>query len=119
MRYGRILWSRVPGFPARVVQQQFRRFLAMTISVDLFKEVFRRWPSGAAVVTSRNEGRAHGMVVGSFCSLSATPPLVMVSAGHSSRTHDIIAGGNLFAVSILSAEHLAIFERFAGFDSAF
>ena len=76
----------------------------MTVSADLFREVFRRWPSGVAVVSSRDHGHAHGMVVGSFCSLSSTPPLVMVSAGHSSRTHDVIDGSGLFAVSILTGE---------------
>jgi flavin reductase ActVB len=91
----------------------------MTVSADLFREVFRRWPSGVAVVTARHDGPAHGMVVGSFCSLSATPPLVMVSAGHTSRTHDVIDGGGQFAVSILSSAQVAIFERFAGLDRAF
>lgn len=86
------------------------------ISVDTFRDVFRRWPSGVAVVTSRHDGHIHGMVVGSFCSLSAEPPLVMVSAGHASRTHDVIDGSGLFAVSILAEAQAAIFERFAGFD---
>lgn len=91
----------------------------MTISADLFREVFRRWPSGVAVVTARHDGPAHGMVIGSLCSLSATPPLVMVSAGHTSRTHDVIDGGGRFAVSILTSAQIAVFERFAGFDRAF
>ncbi len=91
----------------------------MTISADLFREVFRRWPSGVAVVTARHDGPAHGMVVGSFCSLSATPPLVMISAGQSSRTRDIIDRGGQFAISILSEAQTAVFERFAGLDRAF
>ena len=91
----------------------------MTVSAELFREVFRRWPSGVAVVASRQEGRAHGMIVGSFCSLSSEPPLVMVSAGRASRTHDVLDASGLFAVSILSGEQTAVFERFAGFDRAF
>lgn len=91
----------------------------MTITPDLFREVFRRWPSGVAVLTSRDDERAHGMVVGSFCSLSSEPPLVMVSAGHASRSHDLIDRSGVFAVSILSSEQTAIFERFAGFDRTF
>ncbi len=91
----------------------------MTVSAELFREVFRRWPSGVAVVASRREGRAHGMVVGSFCSLSSEPPLVMVSAGRASRTHDVLDASGLFAVSILSGEQTAVFERFAGLDRAF
>ena len=91
----------------------------MTVSAELFREVFRRWPSGVAVVAARHDGVAHGMVVGSFCSLSAEPPLVMVSAGTSSRTHDVIDRGGLFAVSILGGAQTEVFERFAGLDRAF
>jgi flavin reductase (DIM6/NTAB) family NADH-FMN oxidoreductase RutF len=91
----------------------------MAIAAEMFKEVFRRWPSGVAVVTSRHEGVPHGMVVGSFCSLSSEPPLVMVSGGQTSRTREIIDRSGLFAISILSDAQVAIFERFAGFDRAF
>ncbi|MGH2532397.1 MAG: flavin reductase family protein [Thermomicrobiales bacterium] len=91
----------------------------MTITTDLFREVFRRWPSGAAIVTSLDNDRPHGMVVGSFCSLSLEPPLVMVSAGAATRMHDIIDRHHGFAVSILSNEQVTIFDRFAGFDRTF
>ena len=91
----------------------------MTVTADLFREVFRRWPSGVAVLTSRDGDRPHGMVVGSFCSLSSEPPLVMVSAGHASRSHDLIDQSGVFAVSILSSAQTAIFERFAGIDRTF
>ena len=89
------------------------------ISVDLFRDVFRRWPSGVAVVTALHEGHAHGMVVGSFCSLSADPPLVMVSAGTTTRTHDVIDAGGVFAVTVLGEAQGALFERFAGFDRSY
>jgi len=86
------------------------------ITVDLFREVFRRWTSGVAVVTSRIDDQPHGMVIGSFCSLSADPPLVMFSAGHLTRTLPVVEQSGIFAVSILSQEQVPIFERFAGFD---
>lgn len=91
----------------------------MPVTPDLFREVFRRWPSGVGVVTARHDGPAHGMVIGSFCSLSSEPPLVMISAGEASRTREIIDLGGRFAVSILSSAQTAIFARFAGFDRAF
>jgi flavin reductase (DIM6/NTAB) family NADH-FMN oxidoreductase RutF len=88
----------------------------MAISETLFREVFRRWPSGVAVVTSHLDRRPHGMVIGSLCSLSSTPPLVMFSAGTACRTHRIVDQSGVFAASILSEEQITIFERFAGFD---
>jgi flavin reductase (DIM6/NTAB) family NADH-FMN oxidoreductase RutF len=88
----------------------------MVVSPELFRDVFRRWPSGVAVATTRTAGRVHGMVVGSLCSLSAEPPLVIISAGHGSRTGALVGEAGIFAVSILSAEQTALFERFAGRD---
>jgi flavin reductase (DIM6/NTAB) family NADH-FMN oxidoreductase RutF len=88
----------------------------MAVSPELFREVFRRWPSGVAVATTRTAGRVHGMVVGSLCSLSAEPPLVMVSAGHSSRSGALVGEAGIFAASILACEQTALLERFAGRD---
>lgn len=91
----------------------------MTISADLFREVFRRWPSGAAVVTSCEYNHPHGMVISSFASLSNDPPTVMFSASASTRMHSIVPQQGAFAISILSAEQLDVFQRFAGFDRTF
>jgi flavin reductase (DIM6/NTAB) family NADH-FMN oxidoreductase RutF len=91
----------------------------MTVSAELFREVFRRWPSGVAVATSRLGDWQHGMVVGSFCSLSAVPPLVLFSAGKASRTQDLVQQSAVFAVSILAESQVEIFERFAGFDRSY
>ncbi|CAA9529905.1 MAG: Nitrilotriacetate monooxygenase component B [uncultured Thermomicrobiales bacterium] len=91
----------------------------MTIPADLFRDVFSRWPTGAGVLTARVDGQAHGMVVGSFCSLSADPPLAMVSLGRVTRMHDLLAAADRFAVSILGAEQRTLLERFAGLDRRF
>jgi flavin reductase (DIM6/NTAB) family NADH-FMN oxidoreductase RutF len=91
----------------------------MTISADLFREVFRRWPSGVAVVTSCEQNRPHGMVISSFASLSNDPPTVMFSASSSTRMHAIVPQQGAFAISILGGEQGALFERFAGFDRTF
>jgi flavin reductase (DIM6/NTAB) family NADH-FMN oxidoreductase RutF len=94
----------------------------MGVSVNAFRDVFRQWPSGVAVVTSRAQLGAEeivqGMVISSFCSLSADPPRVMFSAGHTARTHDVVAASGVFAVSILGQQHGNLFERFAGLDLA-
>lgn len=91
----------------------------MTISAELFREVFRRWPSGAAIVTSCEQNRPHGMVISSFASLSNDPPTVMFSASASTRMHSIVPVQGAFAISILGGEQSHLFERFAGFDRTF
>jgi flavin reductase (DIM6/NTAB) family NADH-FMN oxidoreductase RutF len=86
---------------------------------ELFREVFRHWPSGVAIATSLDGDRAHGMVVGSFCSVSLDPPLVMISAGTHTRLHDILVRRGQFAISILKADQHELLTRFAGIDRTF
>jgi flavin reductase (DIM6/NTAB) family NADH-FMN oxidoreductase RutF len=95
----------------------------MSVANDVFRDVFRQWASGVAVVTSciRTGGEEilQGMVISSFCSLSADPPRVMFSASHSARTYDVVAESSIYAVSILSEAQGRIFERFAGLDPVY
>jgi flavin reductase (DIM6/NTAB) family NADH-FMN oxidoreductase RutF len=90
----------------------------MPVDTGTFRNVFRRWPSGLAVVTSRHRDPcgdlALGMVVSSFCSLSANPPRVMFSASPTSRTGPVVDRSGIFAVSILGHGQRHVFERFAG-----
>ena len=92
------------------------------VAADTLRDVFRQWPSGVAVVTSRVRtspaSLTQGMVISSFCSLSAEPPLVMFSASRSSRTGPVVDASGVFAVSILTERQGHLFERFAGLHPA-
>jgi flavin reductase (DIM6/NTAB) family NADH-FMN oxidoreductase RutF len=56
------------------------------------------------------------MAVGSFCSLSKEPPLVMMSAGTSARMHDVVMRSGRYAISILGFEQRNLLDRFTGVD---
>lgn len=81
------------------------------------------WPSGVAVVTAAVGGRPCGCTVTAVTSVSANPPLLLVSLGTASRTLDAIRHTGRFGVCVLSTRqrHLARSfatgepaERFAG-----
>jgi flavin reductase/cob(II)yrinic acid a,c-diamide reductase len=90
----------------------------MSVDADTFRNVFRQWPSGVAVVTSRlrspDGDLVQGIVISSFCSLSVKPPRVMFSASPTSRTGPLVERRGVFAVSILNQGQRHLFERFAG-----
>ncbi|MFX8512227.1 flavin reductase family protein, partial [Acinetobacter baumannii] len=47
------------------------------IDPQLFRSVLGAYPTGVAVITAVDaDGRRHGLVVGSFTSISLDPPLV-------------------------------------------
>ncbi|HEY8725286.1 MAG TPA: flavin reductase family protein, partial [Gaiellaceae bacterium] len=62
---------------------------------DELREVMRRFPAPVAVVTTGVDGERFGLTVGSLVSLSLDPPLVGISIGKDSSSHEPIrrAGG--------------------------
>lgn len=91
-----------------------------------FRDVMGRFPTGVTVVGTRApDGSPRGLTVNAFTSVSLDPPLVLVCIDRGSSSHDILAEGEGFAVSILSdtqsriAAHFASEpseERFEGID---
>lgn len=73
----------------------------------------RRFPSGIAVVTVDDEGKALGLTVASLVSLSLRPPLVAVSIGHQSSLHEPLRRAGRFVVNILSGEQDDLAAHFA------
>jgi flavin reductase (DIM6/NTAB) family NADH-FMN oxidoreductase RutF len=86
----------------------------MPISIDTFRSVMSRWTSGITVVTSHRDGRSHGMVASSFCSVSTDPLSVLFCADHGTRTYPLVRDSGVFAVSILASVQEDTFWTFAG-----
>lgn len=78
-----------------------------------FKFAMSHFASGVTVVTTQHEGKAFGMTVASFASLSLHPPLVLICIEKSVKTHDAIAAAGKFGVSILRSDQQDISSRFA------
>src|SRR2546421_5702916 len=76
---------------------------------ELFREVFGRFATGVAVITSAGPGGSGGMTANAICSLSLEPLLALVCFENRARTLPIVRDSGRFAVNILSAdqEHLA------------
>ena len=84
---------------------------------DAFRAVLARFASGVTVLTLCDEaGRDHGMTVSAFCSLSLSPPLVLVCIDHDASMHRLLVEGRHLAVNILAAGQEALSRRFSGAD---
>ncbi|CAN5633155.1 flavin reductase family protein [soil metagenome] len=82
-----------------------------------FRRVMGHFPSGVTIVTTMlPEGRACGLTVNAFCSVSLVPPLVLVCVERYADTHACILDAGVFAVNVLDAERGEFFSRrFASF----
>lgn len=77
---------------------------------ELFREVFGRFATGVAVITSTGSAGSGGMTANAICSLSLDPLLALVCFENRARTLPIVRETGRFAVNLLSASQ----ERLAG-----
>jgi len=90
-------------------------YLESSLPVDeQLRTAMRQWASGIGVVAAEYEGARHGMTVSSFTSVSADPPMVLVSLHKETRTHDLVLQSRAFGVTLLAADQQQLSDRFAG-----
>jgi flavin reductase (DIM6/NTAB) family NADH-FMN oxidoreductase RutF len=77
------------------------------------REVMRRFPAPVAVVTTEVEGERFGLTVGSLVSLSLEPPLVGISIGKDSSSHEPIRRAKGWAASLLGGSQTDLAQHFA------
>lgn len=89
----------------------------MAIEPELFRAVFRRWPSGVTVLTCREAatGRVRGMTVSSLTGVSLEPPMVSVCVHTQARMSCLIREELCFGVHVLGAAMQELSDRCAGF----
>jgi 3-hydroxy-9,10-secoandrosta-1,3,5(10)-triene-9,17-dione monooxygenase reductase component len=80
---------------------------------ELFREVFGRFATGVAVVTSSGPGGTGGMTANALCSLSLEPLLALVCFENVARTLPIVRDAGRFAVNVLSADQANLAGVFA------
>jgi flavin reductase (DIM6/NTAB) family NADH-FMN oxidoreductase RutF len=77
------------------------------------REVMRRFPAPVAIVTAELDGERFGLTVGSLLSLSLRPPLVGISIGKDSSSHEPIRRAGGWAASLLGGEQAHVAQHFA------
>ena len=87
---------------------------AMPVSADQFKGAMRRWGSGVSILTTRREGGIQGITVSAFCSVSLSPPLILVCIDKKAKSHPLIERHGGFAVNVLKVGQERLSEMAAG-----
>jgi len=83
------------------------------IDAALFKSGMRRLASGVSLVTTVLDGKPHGLVATSVCSVSADPPSLLVCVNRSSQSHDQIRDAGVLCINVLGADDDAVARRFS------
>lgn len=80
---------------------------------ELFREVFGRFATGVAVITSAVAGISGGMTANALCSLSLDPLLALVCFANDARTLPIVRQSERFAVNLLASHQARLAGVFA------
>ncbi|WP_376870697.1 flavin reductase [Albirhodobacter sp. R86504] len=91
---------------------------------DLFREGMARLGAAVTVLTTDGPAGRHGMTASAVCSVTATPPTLLVCVNQSNRSHDMFVKNGALCVNVLGGQHRDHAGRFAQsgaedrFDSA-
>lgn len=86
----------------------------MPITENDFKNALSRFASGVTVVTTRDDsGKFHGITVSAFCSVSISPPMILICIDRSTASHYAFVESGIFAVNVLSQNQQFISNQFA------
>jgi flavin reductase (DIM6/NTAB) family NADH-FMN oxidoreductase RutF len=73
-----------------------------------FRDALGRFPTGVALVTTMEGGRARAMTVNSFASVSLDPPLVLWSLARDSFRYGLFRDAERFAINVLAADQIVL-----------
>ncbi len=89
----------------------------MTVTSASFREAFARVPTAVSVITTADSsGQAWGVTVGSLCSLSLAPPLVLFCMDRDNSSHDVVTGTARFLIHVLMDDQAEVARWFARRD---
>ena len=70
--------------------------------------------TGVTIITTRDvDGKPYGLTANAVCSVSLTPPLLLVCVDKRAESHPAFERSKLFAINILGLDHQDLSRRFA------
>src|SRR5215469_5655910 len=88
----------------------------MPLTPSDFRTTMARFATGVTVVTTTLDHAYFGLTVNAFCSVSLSPPLILVSLDLRSQTYASLRQSGVFAVNVLTREQEPLALRFARKD---
>jgi flavin reductase len=77
-----------------------------------FREALSRLGAAVNIVTTDGPCGRHGLTASAVCSVSDTPPTVLVCVNRQSSAHDCLTGNRVLCINILAGRHEPLSNRF-------
>lgn len=78
-----------------------------------YRNAMSLFSSAVSVITSVGESGRHGFTASAVCSVSDSPPTLLVCVNQSVSSHAHLIENRILAVNVLAAHHQAISQAFA------
>lgn len=79
-----------------------------------FREGMSRLGAAVNLITSDGPEGRHGMTASAVCSITDSPPTLLVCVNRGNRSHDIFNGNGNLCVNVLAGRHQGLSNAFAG-----
>ena len=88
----------------------------MNAPLEQFLLGMRRLAGGVCVVTTAHDGQSYGLTATSVCSLSVSPPSMLICINRNADSHSPICKARVLCVNVLAETQRHIAQRFGGAD---
>ena len=86
----------------------------MTAAQSSFRDAMARLGAAVNIVTTDGVAGRHGITASSVCSVTDTPPTLLVCVNRASSANAVLKANGVLCVNVLAAHHAALSKRFAG-----
>ncbi|MEQ8955487.1 MAG: 4-hydroxyphenylacetate 3-monooxygenase, reductase component [Porticoccaceae bacterium] len=86
----------------------------MPISAQLFRDAMANLAAAVTVVTTNGPAGKNGLTASAVCSVSDTPPIVLVCVNHDSQANQAIKANGKVCINICNTGQEEICRHFAG-----
>jgi flavin reductase len=84
----------------------------MTPDQTLFRQAMSRLGAAVNIVTTDGKAGRHGITASAVCSVTDTPPTLLVCVNRSSSAHDMLVANGVFCVNVLGHDHADLAMQF-------
>lgn len=88
--------------------------IELTPTQQLFRNAMASMASAVCVITTNGKAGRCGITATAVCSITDTPPTIMVCINRNSEMNTIFKENSHLCVNVLSADHVEVAKHFAG-----
>lgn len=86
----------------------------MDVDAARFRQGMSCLGAAVSLITSGGPEGRHGMTASAVCSITDSPPTLLVCVNQKNRSHDVFNGNGNLCVNVLGERHIALSDIFAG-----